>query len=577
MPRPIAHALVGITFIAGCYDFKRSTRDATTDIALDEPLLVDEVNSVVDAGSDCGCEALTPPRPLSPISVSIQSSRTPTLRWELAEGTDGARVELCRDRACETRVLREDVIGTQFVPPAELPAGNVFWRLASRRGAVLGTLWSPTWQMVVRPRGVARDIASGHVPDFNGDGYGDLLLGMPRSGARAGRALLFYGSPTGLSMTPRYIDPPTAGMIEFGYEPASVGDVDGDGFADAVISAIALMGSAGAAYLYRGGPSGLASTPTTAITAPYGPNAEYGWWISGGDVDLDGYSDAAITAFRFNTFQGRLALHRGSRAGLLARPVTTVGTEGGAFSQFSQSTTIAELTGDRHPDLVASEQGWMSFSGTAKLFNGSSAGFNLEPSWISRGTGAYGSVPSSVGDANGDGFNDLLVGAVEENRTGRVHLFLGSAEGIPPRSTSVIENPIPTSPRLNGNHQCVGDVNADGFDDFVIASADLGSEPTRSQSHLYLGSAGGLPSRPSLSWESPAAPGGRFGEVIASMGDANGDGADDIAIAAYAAQSQLGRVYVYYGAVGALPSATADRVIADPEGGQLGRGGARSR
>jgi hypothetical protein len=71
------------------------------------------------------CEPITvpiaAPRPIRPLSTSRVTSRRPTLAWELPAGLDGARVELCADRACEQPIVIADVTGTQFRPARLLP------------------------------------------------------------------------------------------------------------------------------------------------------------------------------------------------------------------------------------------------------------------------------------------------------------------------------------------------------------------------------------------------------------------------------------------------------------------------
>src|SRR5579863_4005663 len=66
---------------------------------------------------------LAAPRPLSPLSTATVTSQTPTLRWALAPDEDGAEVDICRDRACTTRVTTFQVPGAAAISPAVLPQG----------------------------------------------------------------------------------------------------------------------------------------------------------------------------------------------------------------------------------------------------------------------------------------------------------------------------------------------------------------------------------------------------------------------------------------------------------------------
>jgi hypothetical protein len=106
--------------------------------------------------------ASPPPRPVAPLSTSTVTSQSPTLRWQLGEGTDGARVELCRDRAMTRSCLAPlDVTGASGRPSSPLAPGQWFWRLT---GLVAGspiTPDGPTWQFVVGARTAPRDTSWG--------------------------------------------------------------------------------------------------------------------------------------------------------------------------------------------------------------------------------------------------------------------------------------------------------------------------------------------------------------------------------------------------------------------------------
>ncbi len=78
-------------------------------------------------------QELPPPRSVAPLSTSRVTSRRPTLHWQLPVGADGARVELCRERACAHAIPVIPAPGTS-APPVErfLPAHGsvVFWQPA---------------------------------------------------------------------------------------------------------------------------------------------------------------------------------------------------------------------------------------------------------------------------------------------------------------------------------------------------------------------------------------------------------------------------------------------------------------
>ena len=115
---------------------------ARTGIRLDAPRdggpgpLTDSPSDAVDTGApDDRPEEGTPdpPKPLSPVSTGYVTSRRPMLRWALAPGTSGVRLQLCRNRACRDALIELDVADTTFTPVQELSPGVWYWRLRGRR------------------------------------------------------------------------------------------------------------------------------------------------------------------------------------------------------------------------------------------------------------------------------------------------------------------------------------------------------------------------------------------------------------------------------------------------------------
>ena len=185
----------------------------------------DEDVATADANADARA-----PRPIAPLSTATVTARRPTLRWALAAGTDGARVEICRDRACTILITSFDAAGPSGAPAADLPAGVVFWRLHGRAGGSVGTATGPTWEFTVGARTAAVNTSWGTTLDVNGDGYADLVVGASGVSTSTGRAYVYLGSATGLSGTPATsLTGPDGAYSDFGYSVASAGDVNGDG------------------------------------------------------------------------------------------------------------------------------------------------------------------------------------------------------------------------------------------------------------------------------------------------------------------------------------------------------------
>jgi len=105
---------------------------------------------------------------------------------------------------------------------------------------------------------------------------------------------------------------------------------------------------------------------------------------------------------------------------------------------------------------------------------------NADASFWGESTGDYsGCSIASGGDVNGDGFDDILIGANENkesgNKAGQVYLIFGQEEGwIPDSNLADVASASFTGERYS--HQAgasvafAGDVNNDGFDDILIGA-----------------------------------------------------------------------------------------------------------
>jgi hypothetical protein len=162
------------------------------------------------------------------------------------------------------------------------------------------------------------------------------------------------------------------------------------------------------------------------------------------------------------------------------------------------------------------------------------------PVWYFRVGPASASVDTSAGDVldvNGDGRPEVLVGAPGGNIA---NLFLGGA--APPFSLHVdLRAPDAKVPRFGQAVASAGDVNGDGYGDFLVGADGAVS--------LYFGEGAVQPGKSlqRIDLVSPDQAGSLFGRSVASAGDVNGDGYADFLVAAPQAQSGAGAVHVYLG------------------------------
>jgi hypothetical protein len=523
------------------------TRDAATfdagarDAALDTGTL----DAAPDACSlNCTPGDVLAPRPIAPLSTARATSQRPRLRWELANGEDGAQVEICRDRACTMALVTFVASGTSGTPPAPLGKGVYYWRLRGRANGLTGTPVSPTWELFIGARSAPIDSSFGTTLDVNEDGYADALIAAFATGAQGGvgSVYLYKGGPMAPPSTPTTIDSPLGLGGLFGTSVASAGDVNGDGFADVVIGARGETGQPdGAALVYLGGPNGL-STSYTRLTSP--DTTGFGMSVaSAGDVNGDGYADVVVGAYWY----GHAYVYLGGANGISTSPITLVGSG----NQFGISVAGAgDVNGDGYADILvgANRDG----PGVAYLFLGSANGPSASPLAITSPVPMqtfsinFGYSVSGAGDVNGDGLSDVVIGSATFVNGGVALVYLGTAGGLASTPASLVAN----GPTLYFGQSVAGagDVNGDGYDDVVVAN---GVNQVPGSLFLYLGSANGITTTQAFF----ANVGGGYANVVAGAGDMNGDGfADFLSGAEYGSNGNGGIATVFFGAATVTPA-----------------------
>ena len=331
--------------------------------------------------------------------------------------------------------------------------------------------------------------------DVNGDGYDDVIVGADQTdfgGNNAGTAYIYFGGNPMNNTYDLFMDGTTDDYL--GTSVSTAGDVNGDGYSDVIVGVYRddLAGPYfGSAFIYLGG-SSMNNGVDFFLTGD-GNGDWFGSSVSNaGDVNGDGYDDVIVGA-HFNDAGGSSA--------------------GRAYIYFGGPTVYDSanviLTGHAEFDY-------------------------------------FGYSVAGCGDVNGDGFDDVIVGAPYNRAggsgTGRIYIYYGGS--------SMNDNEDVTITGSNSNSwlgfsvASAGDVNLDGYDDVIVGSPNINSNT--GQAFVYFGSVN-MNNVADITFNGVDY-NNNFGFSVSKAGDVNGDGLCDLIIGAFGdwpAGGNAGKAYLY--------------------------------
>ena len=459
--------------------------------------------------------------------------------------------------------------------------------------------------------------------DINGDGIDDLIVGAfaDANGTNSGRSYVVFGKTTGFSSplplstldgtNGFLLDGEAAGDYS-GISVSAAGDINGDGIDDLIVGASSADpsgNSSGRSYVVFGKTTGFSSPlPLSTLDDSNGfmLDGEAPYDLSGrsvsaaGDINSDGIDDLIVGAPRANangTDSGRSYVVFGKTTGF-SSPLLLSSLDGNNgfmldgeaeddYSGFSVSAA-GDINGDGIDDLIvgavlANDNG--TNSGRSYVVFGKTTEF-ASPLPLSSLDGSNGFMldgemafdqsgfsVSAAGDINGDGIDDLIVGAPgadpNGDLSGRSYVVFGTTTGF----SSPLPLPLSSLDGTNGfkldgeaavdysgaSVSAAGDINGDGVDDLIIGA--LGADPNGSDSgrgYVVFGKTTGFASPQPLSSLDGTngflldgeAVGDYSGAAVSAAGDINGDGVDDFIVGAVLSDangSDSGRSYVIFG------------------------------
>lgn len=409
--------------------------------------------------------------------------------------------------------------------------------------------------------------------DVNGDGYADIAIGayyFDNGLSNEGAVYIHMGNQTGINTVADKVIEGEQFGAEFGWAVASAGDVNGDGYGDLLVGARYFDNghlNEGGAFVYHGSSVGLNTTAASTIESNQG-DAWLGFAVSSaGDVNGDGYSDILVGSYAFDhgqTDEGQVFVFHGSAGtvGPTARAVSAGAASGALLG--SSVSIIGDYNGDGLNDILAGapnfDGGQVGEGAVFLSFGDAATGTNSMKKLESDQQNAkLGCSVSGAGDHNGDGFDDLVIGATGGTfggNTGVAWVFNGNAQGNFSGGTTLYQ----VSDKMFGTSVASGDINRDGFTD-IIVSAPLVTNGLKSETGLvaiFPGSGSGVTNANYTLVYGPSA-GTKLGSSLATS-DVNGDGFMDIIAGAGLSSGGEGSFHIWHGSAAGIPTGTISKI-----------------
>ncbi|MBL9030998.1 MAG: FG-GAP repeat protein [Phycisphaerae bacterium] len=376
------------------------------------------------------------------------------------------------------------------------------------------------------------------IADINGDGKPDIIVGSYFGSGNVGRVYIYSGA-TGQRI--RQLGQPIVEVDGFfGYSLSGVSDVNGDGVPDVIVGAPndspgSSPAQCGRVYLYSGATGGFLRTLVPPRAEAFG---NFGESVAGiQDLNGDGRGDVVVgfphedrmSSSGSNSDSGRVVIYSGA-TGQIIRNILPIAPEDSG--DFGKAVAVApDMNGDGIQDvIVGAPKERPDDAGRVYIYSGATGAFlrKLLPP-TPQNDGRFGEAVASVPDATGDGIPEVIVGAPREfGRAGRAYIFNG-ATGVLIRT--LVSPGNEADGRFGTSVAGVPDLNNDGRGDAIVGASheDPGTSPNNNgRAYIYSGTGAFLfkliPPNGNSSEE--------FGYSVCGLGDTNNNGRGEVVVGA---------------------------------------------
>ncbi|MDH5187171.1 MAG: hypothetical protein OEW70_08930 [candidate division WOR-3 bacterium] len=314
-----------------------------------------------------------------------------------------------------------------------------------------------------------------HSADINGDSFDDIIIGEDQADVGFGGVTTFWGGNPVDTVPDIILNGRSIGASFFGCAISS-GDVNGDSFNDLIVGSYGFANLKGRVYIYFGGPN-FDTIPDVILNGGHNNDQEgFGYSASGsGDVNNDGFADIIVGAVNFGTgSQGRIYIYFGGNPMDTVADVKMIGEGGnhhlGGFGVDFLKNNFA------YDYAITSCCFWPNgfprvSPGKIYVLFGGNLMDSVPDVWMIGRTDSsgLGDWTSTAGDINGDSCDDIISGApIEHDSKGSAYIWLGGSL-LDTTADAWIRGEI-GGDGIGWHVATAGDINSDGRDEIMVSN-----------------------------------------------------------------------------------------------------------